>query len=55
MDPESFEFIIDLIKDCSIFHNQFTFLEALIKEQLKVALYKLAHNSNASGFQLLST
>lgn len=55
MDLESFEFVIDLIKDCHIFHNQSTSLQASIEEQLKVALYKLTHNCSASGYQPLST
>ena len=50
MNSKNFEFVIDLIKDYSIFHNQSISLQVLIKEQLKVALYKLAHNGSASNF-----
>lgn len=50
MDPKSFKFILSLIKDHPIFYNRSTCLQASVESQLKVNLYKLAHDGSASGF-----
>ena len=50
MDPESFKFILSLIENHPIFFNRSTCPQASVKSQLKVALYKLAHDGSASGF-----
>ena len=51
MDPQSFEHILDLIRNSPIFYNRSTSSQAPIDQQLKLALYKLANDGSASGFR----
>lgn len=49
MDPQSFEYILALLKDNPIFHNKSTSPQTPVDQQLKLALYKLANDGSASG------
>lgn len=50
MEPMSFQFILDLIKDNHIFINKSNCEQDLIFSQLKITLYKLVHNRNSSRY-----
>lgn len=54
MNPQSFEYILDLIKNNPIFYNRSTSSQALIDQQLKLGLYKLANDGSVSEFRHLS-
>ena len=51
MDPQSFRYILNLIKDNRIFKNDSINQQASVSSQLKIALYKLAHDGSGSGFK----
>ena len=51
MDPQSFKYILALLKDNPIFYNKSTSPQASIDQQLKLALYKLTNDGSASGFR----
>lgn len=50
MEPTSFQFVLDLIKDNHIFTNKSNCEQDLVSSQLKIALYKLAHDGSGSGY-----
>lgn len=54
MEPTSFQFVLDLIKDHYIFTNKSNCKENLVFSQLKIVLYKLVHNRHDSRYILAS-
>ena len=48
MNPE---YIVRLISNNLVFHNNSTSQQAPVESQLKIALWKLAHDGSASGFR----
>ena len=51
MEPQSFKYILALLKDNPIFYHKSTSRQAPVDQQLKLALYKLANDGSASGFR----
>ena len=54
MNPQSFKYILALLKENPIFYNKSTFSQAPVDQQLKLALYKLANDGSASVFRHFS-
>lgn len=54
MNPQSFRYILALLKNNPIFYNKSTSPQAPVDQQLKLVLYKLANNGSACGFRYSS-
>lgn len=50
MDLQSFKAILHLIQNNPIFQNHSSFSQTSVEIQLKLALFKLGHDGNTSGF-----
>lgn len=50
MEPISFQFVLDFIKDNYIFINKSKCKQDLFSSQFKITLYKLAYDGNSSGY-----